>query len=39
MLGVGVGIGMTPPPPSIEGIWGPGNNLELWAMKSEFQCI
>ena len=27
------------PSPSIEGIWGPGNNLELWAMKSEFQCI
>ena len=38
MLGVGVGIGMIPSP-SIEGIWGPGNNLELWAMKSEFQFI
>ena len=25
------------PSPSIEGIWGPGNNLELWALKSEFQ--
>ena len=22
------------PSPAIEGIWGPGNNLELWALKS-----
>ena len=27
------------PSPSIEGIWGLGHNLELWAQKSEFQCM